>query len=372
MTLARSVALGLERVARPVESMHRTIASRWFRAVGPIGRPVQVGHDAVVDLVYTSIRVGARGISGALDASRREEPGAAPVTARAWVNGLWGDALAPHDRLDIAMTALDMDGDPLALPAGRHRSTRLVFLLHGLADTERRWLDPADGRAIASSLSDAGSTPILVRYNTGLPVATNAGRLAGLIDRVVDDWPVAVEAVALVGHSMGGLVVLGAAAEAASSGRGWTDALTDVVTIGTPHGGAPLERVARLAASGLGVAAVTRPLGEFLEGRSGGIKDLGGRTPGTASPVLPRHVRRRVVGGVITRDPAHPLGSVLGDLMVGPASATSPPATDVDGRLLVGGVGHLGLLTHPTVVEQVVSWLTEPGRAPTGALPQKR
>ena len=46
--------------------------------------------------------------------------------------------------------------------------------------------------------------------------------------------------IALVGHSLGGLIIHSACAVEHEST--WTERLTDVVTLGTPHLGSPVER----------------------------------------------------------------------------------------------------------------------------------
>ena len=49
-----------------------------------------------------------------------------------------------------------------------------------------------------------------MRANSGLPLAENSVDLAGILTGLVQEWPVPVRRIALVGHSMGGLVVRGA------------------------------------------------------------------------------------------------------------------------------------------------------------------
>ena len=53
---------------------------------------------------------------------------------------------------------------------------------------------------------DLGYTPVFVRFNTGRHISENGASLAALLDELVADWPVEVERIAIVGHSMGGLV----------------------------------------------------------------------------------------------------------------------------------------------------------------------
>lgn len=369
MTLPRTLALTVERVVAPVEGMHRAISSGWFRALGPVARPVRVAHDAVVGGVYGAIRTATDTIARGIEASSPPGPGPRAEPARAWVNGLWGDALGRHASLAIDMVVLDVHGTPIVPEeptgaAGESPPPRLVFLVHGLVETERRWQGSTGEGGLVRALRDAGLSPVLVRYNTGLPVDDNGERLAQLVDRVVQGWPEPIGSIGLVGHSMGGLVARAAHGHGVAAGYGWVERLTDLVTIGTPHAGAPLEGLARAAAWGLGVADVTRPLGAFLDGRSRGIKDLGGRSAGAGPALATSHVRHRTVAGVVTRDPRHPIGSVLGDLMVRPSSATSPRGVEVHDRALVGGVDHFRLPDHPTTIEQVVTWLQEPPTVP--------
>ena len=59
---------------------------------------------------------------------------------------------------------------------------------------------------------DLGVTPVFVRYNTGRHISDNGRDLAALVEQIVAAWPVPVEEVSLVGHSMGGLVSRSAAA----------------------------------------------------------------------------------------------------------------------------------------------------------------
>ena len=59
--------------------------------------------------------------------------------------------------------------------------------------------------------------------NTGLPIAENGVAMAALLDRLVTAWPTDVRRIALVGHSMGGLVMRAACAVNTDSESPWTD-----------------------------------------------------------------------------------------------------------------------------------------------------
>ncbi len=217
-------------------------------------------------------------------------------------------------------------------------------LVHGLVATERCWHGNEVSQGLLAALEDHPTfTPPTVRSTTGLPVATNGAALAALLDQIEDAWPVPIESIALVGHSMGGFVVRKACAAAATAGHRWIDATTDLITIGSPHRGAPVEKLAGAAAWGVGVAPQSRPLAEFLDRRSRGIKDLGWGDAG--SDVADLDIRHHFIGGVVTADPAHPVGAVVGDLMVRPASSTPASSLDAADVAILGAVHHFDLLT---------------------------
>lgn len=113
---------------------------------------------------------------------------------------------------------LDAAGVAAAFPAA---TGKVVVFVHGLCENESFWSREArprrehrqDRRSYGERLADEdGWTPVFVRVNTGLPVAQNAVAMAALLDRLLEHWPVEVRRLALVGHSMGGLVLRAACA----------------------------------------------------------------------------------------------------------------------------------------------------------------
>src|SRR5690606_38728519 len=78
--------------------------------------------------------------------------------------------------------------------------------------------------------------------NTGLRIAANGRSLAELLEDTLAQWPRPVEQLAIIGHSMGGLVARSACHHARTAGHAWLKHLRKLVFVGTPHHGAPLER----------------------------------------------------------------------------------------------------------------------------------
>ena len=305
---------------------------------------------------------------------------------QAAVNATWGDELErrrSHLRIELGLR--DAEGGPISTDsvalaqAFPEPSSRLVVLLHGLGETERCWLPRTDVTAVGLGdiLTADSFTPLLVRYNTGRHVSDNGVALAVLLEEIMQGWPVAVENVALVGHSMGGLVARSSIYAGQSAGHRWLGAARHVIALGSPHLGAPLEKGANLMSWALRLAPESRPLAEFINHRSAGIKDLRfgaireddwdeadpdallSDIVGDVPP--PEGVEQHFVAGVITAEPTHPVGVLVGDLVVrvnsgsGRGRRRRVEATDV--RVL-GGRRHFDLLHDPDVHEQVRDWLT--------------
>jgi pimeloyl-ACP methyl ester carboxylesterase len=385
-----------------IHELHGGIAGRAFAGVGPMARPVQAIHDGVASFTYravgASLSAGAT-VVGAL-ASRQvngrplDDTPAARV-ALAILNGAHGDlldrespALATTMTLRQTGQVLPVQADSLAA-AFPEAPGRLVVFLHGLTETEGAWHYKSErhhGRPDVTYGTlleeDLGLTPLFLRYNTGLHISDNGRRLADLLDRLVEAWPVPVQDLVLVGHSMGGLVARSALHQAGSgtdAARPWTRLVRDTITLGTPHLGAPLERGVHALTHTLARLPETRPLAKLLAARSVGIKDLrrgtlvesdwaerdlDARAPGRHTHV-PLHdgARHFVVLATLAADPTARTADLLGDLLVPPRSACGDSGDDdrlafpPDHVHRLGRLHHFDLLNHPQVYDQIRRWL---------------
>ena len=384
-----------------IRDMHLGIAKRAFRGVGPAGRPVQLIHDAVSSRAYGAIGTGAGGLGRAVDTAMERlgigEQVSLSTTQKgnfgiAVLSGLIGDRLerdgsALHQPASARIQGERIGLDESSLRGAFPRATpRLVVFIHGLTGDEFCWswgqnpaTNPQAADPYGSRLaSDIGYTPVYLRYNSGLHISENGRAVAALLQELVELWPVEVQQIALVGHSMGGLVARSAAHQAYEQDQAWVGHVRHSVSLGTPHTGAPLERGAHRAALALDKLPETRMLGSFLKKRSAGIRDLRhgslvdedwrGRDPEALRavacqevPLLPE-ATHCFVSATITRDPDHPLGRLLGDILVlkpsagGRSKTRRIPFRDEHGHH-VGGTHHLALLNHPEVYERLHGWL---------------
>ena len=359
MTVGTAASLLIDRIVTPVAKMHRTISGRWFSAAGPLGKPIRPAHDAIVATVYESVRLAGSVAGIGIDAAIT---GSAALTARthAVANGLWGDELGRHGkRLEIPMSLRDPSGAAISikrLEASFPDATgHVVVLVHGFADTERSWLSKDDQTGLVNAIAAQSTlTPVLLRYNTGRSVIENGALLADLLDQLHNAWPVPVESVALVGHSMGGLVIRSACGTARAAQYDWLAVTGDIVTLGAPHLGTPIEKLVWVLAEGLGLARETAPLQEFVDTRSQGIKDL---RSGGSPERLPPGIKEHFVAGVATANPAHPVGSLIGDFVVRVPSASGGSKLAPSSVMVANGVRHNQLVRDKGVVDRVVQWL---------------
>jgi pimeloyl-ACP methyl ester carboxylesterase len=366
--LGRAAGDAADRLATtPAQGVHAAIADRIFGRLGAAALPARALHDGVSTAVYAGVRtgvaVGAR--AGAVVAKARgTDPEIVSRTRRgtklqAIVNGLIGHELAlESDPLAVNM-GLWRDGEPIttATAAPADPTGAIAVFVHGLFESERSWMTAAGDGYGDMLKNDSGWTPLFVRYNTGLPIIENGRKLSWLLDEIVASWPVEVERIALVGHSMGGLVNRVAGRMAEDEESGWRDHLTHVACLGTPHQGAPLEQFVHRTAGLLSRVPEIAPIGAILDQRSAGIRDL--RRGVDAGPLLD-DVHHFFLGATITADPKHPIGLVLGDLLVREASAAGPCDVEihVDDRVHLGGLNHFHLLNHARVYEHLQRFLS--------------
>jgi pimeloyl-ACP methyl ester carboxylesterase len=403
--LAGDAAGGL---AGQIQQMHLGIAGRVWRWVGPAGIPVRFIHDRVAERGYAAARQVTRGLvsSGisALGATQSREAPSIERTAggRAVVgalNGIWGDTLAERrNQLALGMTLRVGGRDVVLTPSGvreayPHATSRLAVFVHGLCETDDAWM-LGGARHVPYGYrlqAELGYTPLYVRYNTGLHISENGRHLARLLDQVTSAWPTEVHEVAMIGHSMGGLV--GRSACHYSDGCAWCGKVRHVFTLGSPHLGAPLEQAANAASYVLGQVPETRALlAGPLNLRSVGIKDLrfGYLTDecwdGQDCNAFLRNTSREVpflrtanhyfVCATLSRDPGTLSARIIGDLLVLQASAWSQQKGQrlrfaVDHYSHFGRINHFELLNHPAIYSQIRHWMA-PKRAlpaPSRALP---
>jgi hypothetical protein len=289
----------LGEITELAHDVHHAVAGRLFGLAGKHAEPIRLLHDGIAAIAYGSTRLGVKYLPPAagLLASTMPDPaaGSAHDVPRGRyvigaISGFWGDriaeeqpALAPQLRMRLHGGALRRLPANLAADATEAGGAtgRLVVFAHGLCETDLCWSFAAERRwgdrtcTYGSMLRDAdGWTPIYLNCNTGVHISANGLELAEQLEDLVARWPVEVTEIALVGHSLGGLVARSAAHQGELLGHAWVGPLRHIVGLGAPHLGAPLERFTNWGTHRLGRLPETQPFAVWLNRRSVGIKDL--------------------------------------------------------------------------------------------------
>jgi pimeloyl-ACP methyl ester carboxylesterase len=371
-----------------LENMHHNIS----RLPGVFAPATTEPAGGITGFVYRSIRGITRKVGVGIDAVLRSfTPESASDSSLqrevllAALNGVVGDhLLATANPLCIAMS-LRRDGVPLELtPAALSKSIpqptgRILVLVHGLCMSDLQWrrCGHDHGAALAA---DAGFTPVYLHYNSGLHISANGREFSAMLESLVSAWPVPVERLVIIGHSMGGLIARSACEDARRNSRLWFNHLRDLVFIGTPHDGSPLERAGSRLDALLGASPYTAALSRVGKVRSVGITDLrhanlddsewrdhdrcASQAQRRQALPLPEHVRCFAVAGSMSKKSGALAERLAGDGLVPLYSALGQhrsPRRNLglpeSRRHVAYATSHLGLLDSLEVYARLHAWL---------------
>ncbi len=376
------------------EGVHQSV---WRTLGAPSGKTPAKAR-GLTGLIYKSVRgvtyLVNQGVARALTQlepllERLEgEPAESPerATVIAILNGVMGDRLqASHSRLATPMSlrcqgvVLDATTtEQLAAVSGK-----VLLVIHGLCMNELQWTSQQAGHTVnhATALAQAqGYTPVYLRYNSGLHVSQNGHELAQQLETLASHWPTPITEISVLAHSMGGLVTRSALHYALLAHLQWPKQLKNIVFLGTPHHGAPLERAGNWVDVLLGSTPYSRPLAKLGQLRSAGVTDLRygllqdvdwqghdrfRRQPDRRQPLpLPEAVncfavaatsaaKRSTLADRLLGDGLVPLHSALGQHDEAARQLHFAPGH----QHIVYRTGHLQLLSSPAVTAQLLQWL---------------
>ena len=274
-----------------VEAMHRNIAR-----VPLVTTSKSDGRTrGLTGLIYGAVRGVTRGVGGGLDAAialaepalTRLPNAPAREAVLSALNGVFGDHLAASGNPLAIQMSVRQGGESLTLQRESlaaqlpHATGKILLLVHGLCMNDLQWNHDADRESNVAAHDhgsalqrDAGVTAVYLHYNSGRHISTNGREFASLLKSFVAAWPVAVESIVFVAHSMGGLVTRSAFHYGRKARHTWCKHVTKMIFLGTPHQGAPLERGGHWIDLILGAAPYASPFAKLGKARSAGITDL--------------------------------------------------------------------------------------------------
>jgi pimeloyl-ACP methyl ester carboxylesterase len=371
-----------------VEALHRNISG-----LAPLTGPPRMGRTTgITGLVYWSIRGLSRVVGSQLDTAlaklapllQSSAPSLQNEAVRAALNGVIGDHLAASNNPLAISMRLRRDGRPLTLNREALEDTipspktKLLVLVHGLCMSDLQWHrnEQDHGTSLARNL---GYTSLNLHYNSGLHISTNGRRFTERLEQLVQEWPVPVDELVVLGHSMGGMVTRSACHYAQLEGHAWPRRLRKLVFLGTPHHGTPLERAGSWVDHLAEISSYTAPFARIGRIRSAGVKDLRygnlldtswdrDESPHTAEskmPVpLPDGARCFAIAASKQQAPNRTGPRLRGDGLVpvesalgrheDPAHSLSIPASH---QRIFYGMGHFDLLSSREVYDQLHRWV---------------
>ncbi|RKH84447.1 alpha/beta hydrolase [Corallococcus sp. AB032C] len=369
-----------------VEEVHCTIAS------GPsvLGRPLERPARAVTGWIYSTLQEATRHVGAGLDAVLARlspwlgdsAPGLQREAVLSALNGVLGDALeAQGNPLAIPM-AFRVHGHPLCLEPEALRDalpeagSRLLVLVHGSSMNDLQWSRRGHDHGAALA-RDLGYTPVYLHYNSGLHISQNGRALSALLEQLVACWPVPLESLTLMGHSMGGLVARSACLAAEAEGQAWRPLLRGLVCLGSPHHGSPLERGGSWVDVLLEISPYSAPFARLGRIRGAGVTDLrfgnvldehwegrerfGWGGDARRGVTLPEGVACYAIAATTAKalaerlpgDGLVPVDSALGRHALPELTLRFPEAN----QRIIPGANHLDLLDHPEVYATLRTWL---------------
>ncbi|XOV78441.1 MAG: esterase/lipase family protein [Aestuariibacter sp.] len=375
-----------------VESLHHRIN----RVSCVKGHPAQERTSGITGAVYNVVRGVTALVGNALnqplkiigDAFSERPHDPSLMAMRAALNGVLGDYL--HNQKNSL--AIDMhfsaNNQRLSEPsliemldhAIQNNNGKLLILAHGLCMNDRQWSHKGHdhGKALSREL---GATSLYLNYNSGLHISDNGQHFAELLEKIVTLAQKRVR-ISIVAHSMGGLVSRSAHQYAQTVQHQWPDYVGNMVFLGTPHHGAPLEKTGNWLDLLLASHPYSAPFAKLIKIRSSGITDLhhGNLSAqdwqqrnrfdfraDTRKPApLPEEIACFAVAGSIGEGFREKHLPIIGDGLVEVDSALGrhslKPYTlsfQPQNQLHVRGVDHLHLLSEPRVYEKMLHWLRD-------------
>lgn len=372
-----------------VEAMHKRIVHPPFLPSTPIQHLIT----NIASISYKSIRWGTKLIGNSADRALGTFVSLSPKikttneseAMRAALNGVIGDYLQKTENpLQISMQ-FRHQAKVIALNSRSLHKTyptingKILLMVHGSCMNDMQWTrkDHNHGTAIANELH---KTPIYLHYNSGLHISTNGQHLNELLEKLILSWPVPIEELSIISHSMGGLVARSAMYYGQQQEKLWTKYLKKMVFLGTPHHGSPLEQAGNYVDVVLEAVPYAKPFARLGKIRSAGVTDLrygnlldedwqnkdrfDMQKDQRQKVVLPKQVACYSIAAAIGKASTAGVSQLLGDNMVSVKSALGQhknPTKDLnfkkENTWISYESNHLDLLSNPDIYHRIKQWL---------------
>ncbi len=355
----------------PIQQLITNIASITFKNIRWSTRLISSGVNKALSQLTT--------VLGEMENTDKKE------ALQAVLNGVVGDYLEESKNpLTITMQfrhqakAISLDSKSLekAYPS---INGKILLMVHGSCMNDIQWTrkEHNHGTTLADELH---KTPIFLHYNSGRHISTNGQDFNKLLEKLVQNWPVPVEELVVIAHSMGGLVSRSAIHYSQQQQKSWTGYLKKIIFLGTPHHGAPLEQAGNYLDVVLEAIPYAKPFARLGKIRSAGVTDLryGNllaedwqdkdrfkmQGDNRQSISLPERVECYSIAGTVGEATKSAYYQLRGDNMVPVKSALGQhenPAKNLDFKQentwIAHDTNHLDLLNNPEIYTKIKAWV---------------
>jgi pimeloyl-ACP methyl ester carboxylesterase len=393
--LAQLASQATEGVTGITEGVHLSVLA----TIGLPGAVEEGRTRGITGIVYSSVRMATRILGKGVDitlgamqplfdlfeSDKPETPRREAVLAA--LNGVMGDRLLANDNPFAIAMSLRRQGQALNPDSIRSLpgvTGKIALMMHGLCMSDLQWSarDKTPGTDHAQALaSRLGYTPVYLRSHSRMHLSQNGRELAEQLEKLLAHWPSTIDELTVVAHSMGGLVIRSAIYYAQEQDMAWPSLLKNIVFLGTPHHGAPLEKVGNWVDALMGSTPFTRPFNALGKIRSAGITDLRfgnildedwqgtdrfNLTGDQRKAVqLPEKVRCFCIAATTTEKRGALADRLIGDGLVPVNSALGSHgkahkaiAFDSEKQWITYHTNHMELLSRPEVTRKILEWLT--------------
>jgi len=387
--IARLITDATLGITNLVEAMHKRIVHPPFLP----STQIQYLITNIAGIAYNNIRWSTKFIGNGLDKALERfasvigeiETTDKREALRSVLNGVIGDYLEETENpLQIDMQfrhqgkAISIDNKNLekVYPA---INGKILLLVHGSCMNDIQWTrkDHNHGTKLAKELE---KTPIYLHYNSGLHISSNGQYLNDLLEKLVLNWPVPVEELTILAHSMGGLVARSALYYGQQQEKSWTKDLKKIIFLGTPHHGSSLEKIGNYLDAVLEAVPYAKPFARLGKIRSAGVTDLryGNlldedwqnndrfeiKSDNRQSLPLPNEIDCYCVAAVVGKATKSNSSRLLGDNLVGLKSALgkhkNPDKTlnfKKENIWIAYENNHMDLLSNPIIYTKLKKWM---------------
>lgn len=308
---------------------------------------------------------------------------------RSVLNGVIGDYLEKNENpLTINMQfrhqakAISLDSKSLEKVYPTING-KILLMVHGSCMNDIQWTrkEHNHGTALAKELH---KTPIFLHYNSGRHISTNGQAFNKLLEELVQHWPVPVEELVIIAHSMGGLVSRSAVHYGQEQQKSWTKHLKKIIFLGTPHHGARLEQAGNYLDVVLEAVPYAKPFARLGKIRSAGVTDLryGNlvdedwqdndrfemQGDQRRNIPLPEQVACYCIAAIFGKAMDTVSTRLLGDKLVDVKSALGKHKNPnknlqvkTENTWIAYETSHLDLLNKPTVYSRIKEWVVKEG-----------